>query len=126
MKKAFIFLFLIGLLQGALYAQTFHRMIEQEKQRGELSESRAVYLEALRAFRPDLLPEKYRTDDPPLKCGVGLLRRVRKHLPDWDGRQKEVMQAFLQRPELPLSHASPSGLFRIHYAVAGKDRDENL
>jgi hypothetical protein len=120
MRRVLLYLFMIVLLQSVLYAQTFYKTIAQEKQRGEISETQALYLEALRAFRPDLLPTKYRSNDPPLKCAVGLLNRIRLHWSDWNSGQKEILQVFLQRPVLPLSVVSPSGLFRIHYAIGGE------
>lgn len=121
MKKLF-FCILILLGTGMVFSQDFYQRILQEQRTGQISEIRALYLEALRLYAPEKLPEPYRSIvGLPVKSGFGLGYRIRSRWEDFSAEQRAVLGPFLLRPVLPDSMFSPSGFFKIRYAREGTD-----
>ncbi|MFH1943622.1 MAG: MXAN_6640 family putative metalloprotease [bacterium] len=88
-----------------------------------MTELEALYLEALRVYAPERLPETYREIvGLPVKCAFGLNFRIRNRWNDFSVEQRMILTTYLQRPStLPESYVSPSGRFRVHYATIGYD-----
>jgi len=122
MKRNLIILFLT-IFVGITSAQNFYQRMRDDIQNGRLTELQAVYLDALRAFQPDQLPEEYRIDDVPVKSATGLLFTLRHHWSSLNPEQRGILSPHLARPVLPLSIVSPGGQFRIHYTTTVGDPD---
>lgn len=113
----------IGIITAASASgQTFHQKLLADRKQGRLTEAEAVYLEALRTFVPEELPETYRDlSDLPVKCGFPVLARLKTYWSQYSEAQKAVINSSIARAEMPFSYISPSGLFKIHYTTVGID-----
>ncbi|MBU0473392.1 MAG: hypothetical protein KKF62_04455 [Bacteroidetes bacterium] len=64
-------------------------------------------------------PNSITTNNPPIKCGFGIIADVKRHFNDFTTEQQNNIQNVLERPILETSIVSPSGRFRIHYDRTG-------
>ncbi len=58
-------------------------------------------------------------DEPPIKCGFGIINQVRINYDKFTPKQKNILSSFLLRPTTDTSLVSPSGKFRIHFNKKG-------
>lgn len=99
-----------------LSAGVFSRLIQADLDQGRLSRPDAVYYEAIRGLRPDLLPERYIPDVRTIeKCAAPLIQQVRHFWPQFSAVQKSHLAPFAFRPELDHAFVSPDSRFRIHF-----------
>ena len=121
MKKVVLCLFILVASQSVL-ADIFSQKIQADKKRGLITETQAIFYEALRVFSPDKLPEQYRVKAiSPVKCGFDLSFSIKRKWQEFDNEQKAILKPFISRPDLPYSYISPSGRFKIHYTTTGPD-----
>ena len=120
------------LLAGGLFKNA-----ESTPQNGNLSQTRALYVEALRVLDPEVftealaeasaealdgkLPNELKSTTGPIKCAFGLANRVRRQWYRFNTEEQAKLAAMVLRPDLPLSLTSPSGRFKIHYAISGSN-----
>lgn len=116
----FYFIILLGWKTG--FSQIAHPQILQSLNAGDISETEALFFEALQTYLPnesnEMVPEE---DGMSIKCTFGLNCQIREHWEDFNPEQQRILEPFLYRPSLPESHISPSGLFKIHYTLTGWD-----
>ena len=55
------------------------------------------------------------------KCGLGLVTSIKQNLNSFSLEQQSLLHKLLERPTLPNSIVTPSGLFRVHYTNVGND-----
>jgi len=121
MKKVILCLFIL-IASRPVLSDIFSQKIQEDRKKGLITETQAVFYEALRVFSPDKLPEQYRAKAvAPVKCGFDLSFRIRRKWQDFNSEQKAVLKPFVSRPSLPDSYISPSGRFKIHYTTTGAD-----
>ncbi len=121
MKRA-IFYCIIFIEMKAALSQIVYPQIEQEFNAGRISETEALFLEAMQTYIPDQLVEPYRdTSGMYIKCTFGLNCQIRERWGDFSPEQQRILEPFLSRPDLPQSYISSSGLFKIHYTLSGWD-----
>jgi len=129
--RNFILLFFFAFGVAGALSQSFHERMQKEVDDGVISESEALYYEALRMADPGRLPERYRKIEMvPEKCGFGLIYRIRSNWNKFTELQRAVLRPLMERPDLPESFISESGRFKIHYTTSGvnsvPDDDEDL
>jgi hypothetical protein len=104
-----------------LSAESFSPRIQADLDRGRISRTDAVYYQAIRQLRPELLPEQYISDDLLIeKCGTQTIQQVRHFWADFSAAQQNHLAQFASRPGLSESCISSDGRFRIHYNVEGQ------
>ncbi len=108
-------------------SQIVHQQILQALNEGTISESDALFFEALQIYVPDQLPEAYHQDETmSIKCTFGLNCQIQEQWEDFNPEQQRILEPFLYRPSLPENYISPSGLFKIHYTLTGWDAVSSL
>jgi len=87
---------------------------------GRISEEEAVLYTAYRVFEPSRVPERYR-EERTIKCGTPAIEEVRSkwHLLGEPARSSLV--GYFSRQPRQYSYVSPSGHYRIHYDLSGRD-----
>ena len=125
MRRAIItFIFLISF--RPVFTQTVIQGVQAAHRQERLTQTQALYFEALAVHAPELLPETYRFPGAlPEKSAFSLNFRLQTRWTEFTTDQKVILEPFLIRPVLPLSHVSPSGRFRIHYTLSGIDQVSN-
>ncbi|MFO7891864.1 MAG: hypothetical protein R6V04_16180 [bacterium] len=123
MKKIFITLFLIiNVFCLKAGAQQFTETVRKQVNQKEISQTDALFLQAVAMYAPDKLPVEYRNLDFEVqKCGFGLQTQLNINFKKFSHSQKEFLSSYLSRPDLPYSYISPSSLFQIHYTTTGSD-----
>lgn len=97
-------------------AEVFSETIRADLEQGRIARSDAVYYEAIRALRPELLPDRYAADVRMVqKCGAHLIQEIRRVWPEWSSVQQSHLAPFAFRPDLDTSFVTPDGRFRIHF-----------
>lgn len=79
-----------------------------ESLKAELAELQGVEYQTAEAERAD-------------KCGMPVVLQYQGMRDQFNRTPRRVVTTLLARPELPLYYDSPTGFFRIHYAVSGSD-----
>lgn len=120
MKRMFLSFVVIILVVEVLFSETFFQKIHKDKESGQITEVQAVYLEALRVYAPEKLPEEYKQlVDFPVKCGLRVGLQVRNFWQKFTPEQKAVLKPVVYRPNPQYSFVSPSERFKIHYDITG-------
>ncbi|MBN2103132.1 hypothetical protein JW835_03735 [bacterium] len=118
MKKSIIVIFF-------MYQFVLGRAIQQiqtDANTGRITESQALFYEALLIHDPSQLPSRYQeVTREPVKCGFGISSRLQQSWNLLSDEQQSVLEPYLVRPVFPYSIVSPSGLFRLHYTTQGAD-----
>ena len=123
MIKRIVIVFIFCMLSRTVVSQTVVQGVHDAREQGRLNQIQALYYEALAVHLPELLPEAYRIEGGlPLKSGFDLNYRLKRSWDRFTPEQRNVLEPFLFRPSLPLSHVSQSGRFRIHYTLTGADQ----
>ncbi len=119
MKASQLFL-IYFLLVCSVAGQSLRQALIQEIESGQISQTEALFTEAVRRYAPEMLPEAYRSfADTPVKCGFGLDARIRHYWRAFSSQQQDLLSHILFRPDLPLEYVSHSQLFKIHYDTTG-------
>lgn len=120
MKRSLIVLLLF--FGSQLSANYYPRQIQTDLDRGLISAADAVYFNAIRYLRPELLPARYAPEAPQIsKCGTETIQQVRYHWTLFTRSQQNDLESFAYRPDMPESYVSPDGQFRVHYTREGPD-----
>jgi len=118
MKKLIVIL-LIALISTG-FSQTLTQKIQTQLAESIITETEALYLEALSVHAPDKLPTGYDEFERRVrKSAFSLNYRLQKAWPSFNSEQQAALQTVLQRPVLQRNIISPAGLFRIHFDVSG-------
>ncbi|MFQ5650868.1 MAG: MXAN_6640 family putative metalloprotease [bacterium] len=85
-----------------------------------------LFLQALAILSPHRIPAPYRSAGAgrvaPPKCATMLLAEIRRQVHEFTDEQQAVLASLFSRPQnLPLTHVSQSGWYRIHYTLQGLD-----
>ncbi len=123
MKKTIITSFLtLTLFYYNATAQNFSTTVNKEVAQNKISQTDALYLHAVAMFAPDKLPVEYKNLDFEVqKCGFGLQAQITMNFNKFSASQKEFLNKYLSRPDLPFTIISPDSLFKIHYTIWGSD-----
>ena len=122
MLRRHILIILVIATVGAT-GQTFRQQLDSDLASGRITETEALYYEALRTHALAMLPSVYQDlDTDYVKCAVHLHARIREQWDTFTLNQKSMLEThILARPSLEASLQSPSGRFRIHYSTTGVD-----
>ncbi|MEJ2627043.1 MAG: hypothetical protein P8078_00585 [bacterium] len=121
MKPIILFLSIIVFWYNAA-AQNFRATVKSQVKQQKLSQTDALFLQAVAMFAPEQLPPEYKSLNFEVqKCGFGLMAQINSNFVKFSTSQQASLQEFLDRPDLPFSIISPSSLFKIHYTITGSE-----
>jgi hypothetical protein len=126
-RVVLLFLFCIAIRNGpaacAGTGDVFSDRLNTAIQSRNLSQTQAIVYEAMRVVDPSGLPGDLASAAAaaPVKCAFGTAVAVRHHWSRFEPEQRAQTAAMALRPELPNALVSPSGRFKIHYAMSGQN-----
>ncbi|NKB68947.1 MAG: hypothetical protein GKR89_17915 [Candidatus Latescibacteria bacterium] len=94
-------------------------LLDQHYQAGVLDHQTALLYRAYAVAAPQHLPVIYRHDGSTHRCGTPALLAARDGLQD--PRHTQALAKILDRPSLDFDYISPTGKFRIHYTLNGRN-----
>jgi len=95
--------------------------VQEDLRAGRIDSVAAAENMALGVFSPDLVDDPAYRQEGFVKCLTPVVSLVKSYSPRIRPRAKAALSMLFSRPELPRSYLSPSGRFRVHYAIEGRD-----
>ncbi|MBN1464992.1 hypothetical protein JXA02_04475 [candidate division KSB1 bacterium] len=102
---------------------SLQQVLQSDYQSGSISHAEFIAYQLMACRNHDELPVRYQKLPRPIsRMGTALMMEARSLLDTSFGRDKEMLQKVLYRPDnLPLAQTSPAGLFKIHYTDEGEN-----
>lgn len=126
MKRIILFL-IVGVWIAPidiLHAQVRFETLRASYESGRLTQEQYLVYSALNIFEPNQVPEEFRIENEtlPLKTGTFIVQEIKANWNQLSLSAQKLLAPYFQRPTLPYNRRSPSGKFRIHYALSGTNQ----
>ncbi len=125
----FVFLICLFTVRAGWTEVTFRAKIEAELKSARIDYQTALLYKAYSLFDPSELPPEYQNKVKLRKSGTPIILELKAGWDRLDLPAQRLLASYLARPIPGFSHLSPSGNFRVHYDLSGKNAvdptDEN-